>query len=396
MDFVKRLRENIQLPFLRNALMLFFMEWVRGAFLISLLPSFAADRWGLSLALIGTAVSVHYLTDNLVKSFVGFMLDRYPARFVLHSGFALALIGIGMTLFIHVPWVLLVSSGLLGIGFSPIWLVSLSQVKEEKRAEQMGLLYVFWLAGLGLGPLTINLFLDYGYRAAFTLLISMFVAGWLLVGRGHGRISSLSMTSVPIRKQLVQLWDRLKKSRVLVPGMVLQTMAAGMLIPFLSTFAVDRVGLSHAQFSLVILTGGGFAVASLVPLGKWFDRYNSKWFLVCGFGLFSVALFALLFVRSFFSIEGAAILMGVSYAGLLPAWNALMARYIPPESQGAGWGIFSTVEGMGIVVGPLIGSWLAASGNIALPFAVSAVLFGLISLYYCFLRSNPLCLIEES
>ncbi|MFC5530252.1 MFS transporter [Cohnella yongneupensis] len=392
---LKQLLTGRRMSFPRNAVLLFLMEWVRGAFLISLLPTFAVDRWGISLTVIGTAVSVHYLTDNLVKGIAGLLLDRFSAKIVLHVGFVIALAGIVLLVAYHSPWILLIASGLLGLGFSPVWIVCLSQISEEKRAEQMGMLYVFWLAGLGLGPLVVNFMLDYGYHASSLLFAVMFVGGWLLVGKGREPVRTVALNNVPIRKQLEQLWDRLKQSKALLPGMVLQTMAAGMLVPFLTTFAVDRLGLSHSQFSLVILTGGSFAVASLVPMGKWYDRTNSKWFLASGFGIFSLALFGLLFARSFLSVEVAAIMMGVSYAGLLPAWNALMAQHIPKESQGTGWGIFSTVEGMGIVVGPLIGSWLTGIGSIALPFAASAALFGAIGLYYCFFRMDPLCLIEE-
>jgi MFS family permease len=379
-----------------NAMSLFFMEWVRGAFLISILPSLATDRWGLTLALVGTAVSIHYLTDNLVKGLVGLLLDRFPAKYVLHGGYVLALMGLCFILFIHLPWVLLLSSGLLGIGFAPVWLVCLSQIREDKRAEQMGKLYIFWLAGLGLGPLTINLFLDYGYRATLLMLAGMFIVGWLFVGKGNTSNRSVTSNNVPLRQQFEHLWVRIRQSGGLLPGMVLQTTAAGMLVPFISSFAVKQVGLSHGELSLVMLTGGAFAVGALIPFGKWYDRTHSHWFLIVGFGMISLSLLELLFVHSFRAMEVIVVILGVSYASLLPAWNALMAQYIPQHSQGTGWGIFSTVEGLGIVIGPLIGSGLTLGGNVAIPFAVSAVLFGLISLYYCFFRLNPICLSEES
>jgi MFS family permease len=368
--------------FTRLAVLLFLVEWVRGAFLIAFLPSYAVSRLGFDVSLVGVAVSVHYLTDTLIKGFVGHLLDRFSVRLVIHGGLILAMLGIGLMMVAHVGWVLLAAAGLLGVGFSPIWLVCLSQVKEENRASQMGHLYIYWLAGLGLGPVLLNFIMDFGDKTAMLVLIGVFAMGWLVIGKTDISISSELYRNEPVREQLVRLWHRMRKAGFLVPGMVLQTTAAGMLVPFLSVYAVGHMGLSHSEFSIVLMTGGAFAVVSMIPMGKLFDSFGGKWFLVLGFGVFAAALFALYYVDSLTEAVVLAILMGSSYAALLPSWNALMARYVPQESQGTGWGIFSTVEGAGVVVGPLIGSWLAAGGNISLPFWTSAALLGLISLFY--------------
>jgi MFS family permease len=48
------------------------------------------------------------------------------------------------------------------------------------------------------------------------------------------------------------------------------------------------------------------------------------------------------------------ILLGASYAFIIPAWNALIAAAIPPDKRGAVWGFFLTIEGMGTTIGPII------------------------------------------
>lgn len=59
-----------------------------------------------------------------------------------------------------------------------------------------------------------------------------------------------------------------------------------------------------------------------------------------------------------------------------------MASYIPEDSVGISWGLLFSIEGLGVVIGPLIGGWLGSWGNELLPFQVSACLFGLISVVY--------------
>ncbi|TJY44070.1 MFS transporter [Cohnella pontilimi] len=368
--------------FTRLAVLLFLMEWVRGAFLIAFLPEYAVSRLGFDLSLIGLAVSVHYLSDTLIKGFVGALLDRFSAKVVLHAGFLLAMTAFALMMFTHAGWILIAASCLLGIGFSPVWLVCLSQVQEENRASQMGVLYIYWLAGLGLGPVLLNFVMDLGDQAAMLVLTAAFAAGWLVVRKTEVPISSISLQMMPMRQQLNQLWHGIKGAGFLLPGMLLQTTAGGMLVPFLTVFATERLGLTHSEFSAVMMTGGAFAVVSMVPMGKLFDSFGGKWFLVAGFGAIAAALARLCFAQSFGEAVALAIVIGCSYAALLPAWNALMARHVPQESQGAGWGILTSIEGAGVVVGPLLGSWLAAGGHTAAPFWTSAVLLGFISLFY--------------
>jgi MFS family permease len=72
----------------------------------------------------------------------------------------------------------------------------------------------------------------------------------------------------------------------------------------------------------------------------------------------------------------------LSYSAILPAWNALLAAYVPPKQEGLGWGLLSTVEGIGVMVGPAAGGLLAAWNGEASVFWISAVLFGMIGIFY--------------
>jgi MFS family permease len=381
MDIIDR-RLGLPGALTRLAVALFLMEWIRGAFLITFLPSYAVTRLGFDLSLIGVAVSVHYLSDTIVKIFVGYLLDRFNARLILHIGFVLAIVGIGLMISTHIGWVLIMASGLLGVGFSPIWIVCMSQVKEENRASQMGLIYVFWLAGLGLGPVVLNFIMDIGDNVTMMTLIGAVALAWLVLVKADISAPAAPIGSIPIQEQWFGMWSTIKSAGFLLPGMLLQTTAAGMLVPFLTIYAVDHLGLSRSELSIIMISGAAIAVLAMIPMGKFYDSVGGKWFLVFGFGVFGGALYWLTYTRSFKEALVIAILMGLAYAVLLPAWNALLSRYVPENAQGAGWGMISTLEGAGVVAGPLVGSWLAKIGSISLPFWASAVLFGCISLVY--------------
>lgn len=45
---------------------------------------------------------------------------------------------------------------MLGIAVSPIWVIMLSSVQEDKRGKQMGYVYFAWLLGLLVGWVVMN------------------------------------------------------------------------------------------------------------------------------------------------------------------------------------------------------------------------------------------------
>ncbi|WP_336772782.1 MFS transporter [Paenibacillus sp. MMO-58] len=372
------------------ALLLLFTEFLRGAYLVAFLPNLVEERLGIAISVVGIAVSVHYLVDSLCKIYIGYMIDRYGYRAILHLGFLLAAVGMFLIILAKSEMQILLSSALLGIGLSPIWLICMKQVKGENRAKQAGFIYVFWMAGLGLGPVLFNLVLDLGWNYSVLVLILALVVGWLsgAFNHLHNRVESKGASPQSIVPYLKQVTAYIRVNPFILPAIILQTTGAGMVVPFLNVFAANRLSLTHTELSIIMILGGASVTLLLVPMGKWFDASGSRWFLISGFGLFAISLFALTGVDSFYMSLVVVIVMGASYAMLLPAWNALMSRHVPMDASGTGWGLLSTIEGFGVVVGPLIGSFLYVYGSIETPFIVSAVMFGMISIMYFFMPSK--------
>jgi MFS family permease len=366
---------------IRYAAILFIVEFVRGAYLISFLPSYAVEHLGLSVSLIGIIISVHYFSDTVVKIFAGYLLDRFSLRIILQSGLSIAFIGLWAMYNIHTPWVLIVSAVIFGIGISPVWLICLSQVNEANRAEQMGLLYTLWLAGLGLGPVVINFLIDKSYSLSFWLIAALWILGGVLT-LGVNTSKQAQYIYIPVKDQARMFWSRLRVMGPLFPGMILQTMGASMLLPILPNFAAKHLGLSHADYSLMLIVGGIATMICLIPMGRMSDRLGGKWFMIIGFSAFAAVLYGMTLVASFNSALIIAVLLGFSYAAVLPAWNALLAHFIPEEQKGVGWGVFSSLEGIGIIAGPVVGGWIAVQFNDSWTVLASACLFLVIALFY--------------
>ncbi|REE78806.1 putative MFS family arabinose efflux permease [Paenibacillus taihuensis] len=365
------------------SVILFFVEFVRGAALISFLPIYGEKILGLSLDIIGIAITAHYLTDTALKMAIGYLLDRFSIRFVVHTGLFISLIGIFLVPFADMPWLFIVAAALYGVGISPIWIVCLTKVSDDRRAMQMGFLYTIWFVGIGAGPIVSNLLLDYSKSFTYYLLLGFALLCWLLSLFINNTKATGAATSLPPREQFVILKDRLRHMRLLLPGMVLQTMGAGMLVPILPSFAENRLGMNGAQYSLLLTAGGACTVLGLIPLGRLSDILGGKkWFLVLGFVFIGVSLYMLSLAPPMWECIVLTGVLGLSYATLLPAWNALLANYVPPKQQGLGWGIFSTVEGIGGMIGPVVGGTLATWQGQSTVLWYSGIMYAVIGFFY--------------
>ncbi|SDF30872.1 Predicted arabinose efflux permease, MFS family [Paenibacillus sp. cl6col] len=370
------------------AVILFFVEFVRGAALVSFIPIYGQNILYISLAIIGAATTAHYLTDTLLKTAIGYLLDRFPARLIINIGLLISLTGIALFHYGNIPWVFILAAALYGVGISPVWIVCLTKVKEDQRAAQMGFLYMIWLVGMGAGPVVLNLILDYKPAISYWLLVALSTVAWLLSffvagGKQAERIS------VPFREQWEALREKLKAIKPLLPGMILQTLGASMLVPILPTFVAESLSFTeHREYSLLLLLGGGCTVLGLVPMGKWSDKSSRKPFLVIGFGIFALTLASLSLHPSKLMAYGLAVVLGLSYSAVLPAWNALLALYVPPGQKGLGWSLLSTVEGIGVLIGPVLGGFIASATSASMVVWISAALFGIVSIVYLLFPSR--------
>lgn len=364
------------------SVVMFIVEFVRGAVLVSLLPIYGAKTLGLSPDVIGVAISAHYITDTILKIAIGYLLDRFSMSLIVQAGLLISLGGVFLLQFADVPWMFIGAAAIYGIGMSPIWIVCLTKVTERQRGTQMGFLYTVWFVGLGSGPIVCNILLDYSSSFTYTLLASLSALACLLsffMSKQHASKQS----RMPIGEQLGILKNRLSQMKLLLPGMILQTMGASMLVPILPAFADKQLGISGTQYSILLTAGGACAAAGLIPMGKLSDKLGGKkWFLVFGFGFFALSLYMLAWKLTFWYCLLVAAMLGLSYASVLPSWNALLAAYVPPKQEGLGWGILSTFEGIGVMIGPVAGGLLATWRGETTVVWFSAVLFGLIGLFY--------------
>lgn len=367
-------------------LLLFLIDFIRGAFFLTFLPLYAVNFLGISVAATGLAVSAHFLGETLCKGAAGWQLDRkgYP---VLILGLLIGLATLLIMKHNSSPAVLVFGSAALGLAVSPVWLAVVSvvaPVQYKERATRMGLVFAVWLLGGGSGPVVINFFIAAGFNEAFWLLIFLWVCA-LLVTMLMLPVTERKTVESPnfsFWKEVSRLAQNQAFKKILLPGMFLQTMTGGILLPLLPLYATNKLGLSPNQYALLLLIGGGAAAISFLPMGRLADFLRLKVLLGCGFAMSAISLVLFSLAHDLTSACLLAALVGFSYAVVLPAWNNLLAKVIPPDRQATGWGVFSTIEGLGIAAGPTFGGLLAQTYGIPAALFLSALLLAIMSCFY--------------
>jgi MFS family permease len=397
--FSKWLEPELFQPFVFGVLIsLTLSEFVRGALTLSMLPTYGKRVLGFAVEWTALALSIHYLADNLLRSPIGWLADRFGQRTVVLTGFAIAAGAVFWMMNARTVPALIASLAVYGIGVTPMWPAAVSGIAtatpEQSRAQFMGYMYVFWMAGIGLGPIVINLVIGQTYTLAFWLLIAVeiigFLLAWVLIRhrpQPHGdRSDAATRRHVTWDRAYWQsLWRNVKQVAFLFPAMFAQTFAVASLIPILSLYANVVLHLSGAMYSTILVVGGGLTVLLLVPAGRLVDRYGARKFLVTAFLVSGAALIVYPFFHALWTTFLAVGILGICYALILPAWNSVLDRSIDPDKKGALWGVFMTVEGLGSAAGPYVGGLVWDTVSPHAPFIVSGVVILVMGLLYIIL-----------
>jgi DHA1 family multidrug resistance protein-like MFS transporter len=370
-----------------SLLILGLMEFVRTSLVLSLIPLFGQQVGGYSLALIGTAISLHYLFDNIFRLPVGWLIDRYRRIRFLLIGILVSMAGVTL-IFLHLnAYSFVLGAVLFGLGLSPLWpsvIVGVTaEIPTHKTGEALSKVFMAWLVGGGLGPLVTNFMIGKTYTNAFiaqfiVMLLALFLSCFASVFYEKTReyLSSRVFFS--------ELFQEISSLKVLYPGMFVQTLSIGVLMPVITIYAHRIFGLSPEQFNYLLIGGGLFTVVLLIPAGKIADRMGVTKPLISGFVVAVICLILFPMQKVLINAVIIGAVLGIAYSFILPAWNGLLARAISPEKRATMWAVFMTIEGLGTAVGAFIGGRAWDTFGPKAPFYISAFFLGIMAVFYAF------------
>lgn len=98
--------------------------------------------------------------------------------------------------------------------------------------------------------------------------------------------------------------------------------------------------------------------ALLMTMGALADRIGHIIMLRTGMFIFGIASLLAAFSGSAWQLVAARALMGLGAAMIVPSTLALISIIFPPEERGKAIGAWGAMNGLGVVLGPLLGGWL--------------------------------------
>lgn len=391
-------------------IIMFMVEFVKGALIVAILPVYMGDVLHLSAFAIGLSFSLQYIGDNLFRSPAGWFIERIGFRFTMTIGLLITFTGVLVIAITDSMGFIVLGCALLGIGSAPLWpcvLMGISAVTEESKnfGTAMGVIQISSLGGTGLGPVIINFIVSRSYHLVFWLLLGcmtlVIFISFLLPGKSKEKKGSIEVLHASgdhslwnhepkgilqnIKQTIKTIRNNLDVSPLFYPALFLQTFAIGLLTPVITLFVRTELGLSPEAYSAMLAVGGGITVLGLVPVGKLVDRFGTKWFLHAGFLIATIAIGLFSVLRDIPTVWMMVVLIGVGYSCILPTWDTMISHYLPKGEKGTVWGLFLTIQGSGMVVGPIVSGklwdtlgptapFLASSASMCLLFIIHIVL----------------------
>ncbi|HEM4048585.1 multidrug efflux MFS transporter [Streptococcus suis] len=335
----------------------------------------------------GLAVSVNALAAALMAPIWGSLADRYGRKpMMVRAAFAMIFTMGGMAFVPNVFW-LLTLRVLNGVftGYIPnATALIASQVPKDKTGYALGTLSTGAVAGNLIGPTLGGILAEmFGVHMVFLLVGLLYAIVVLLT------VFYIREAFVPVKKgeemSVKEVFEQVKDRQMLV-GLFVTSMiiiaAAQAVVPILTLY------VRHLGQTDNLLFVAGFIIslpgmASLVTsgyLGKIGDRIGNHRLLLIALTYSLLINVFCVFAENPFQLGLLRFMYGFGTGALLPSVNSLLTKLTPKEGISRIFSYNQLFNNLGSVVGPMMGSAVAAHMGYDWVFYLSSglVLFNLI------------------
>ncbi len=344
---------------------------------------------------IGFIFAAYAVTEALFKAPAGAAGDKWGRSRVAILGLLLGTISpILMT--VAGRWELFIFLRALdGLGVALVWPTIMALIGEKvppgDKALAMSAFNLPYLggmvlgmsAGLEIGHVTGDNRFTFYTSSALLLLAALCVVALALWDRRRsgGKIGQAARAASSASAETPDLlsrawWHRvqaLRRRRATLLHMlwifVLVQLAASLLVPILTLYARDSLGLTQAGMVQLFIVPGLVAALLSMPLGRMADRLGRDHAIRAGLLLGALGFLLTPAAGGHrWLVVGLITVMGVAYVVVMPAWMALTSELAPPHRQGLALGAMNTAQGVGFVVASVIGAALYDYVHPAAPF----------------------------
>ena len=365
--------------------LLYFGFWL----LIPVLPFYLSEVFSAGNSTIGIILSCYTVAALCIRPFSGYFLDSFArkplylmAYFIFMTMFAGYIIAGSLTLFIMFRIIQGVSFGMVTVGGNT---VVIDIMPSSRRGEGLGYYGLSNNIAMAVGPMS-GLFLhDAGmsFTTIFCCSLGSCMAGFVC--------ASLVKTPYkpPVRREPISL-DRFILLKGIPAGisLLLLSIPYGRTTNYVAMYA-KQIGINATTGFFFTFMAIGMAISRIFS-GKIVDRGKitqvisaGLYLVVFSFFLLSACVYLISWNNMvctivFFSV---ALLLGVGFGIMFPAYNTLFVNLAPNSQRGTATSTYLTSWDVGIGIGMLTGGYIAEVSTFDKAYLFGACLT-IVSMFY--------------
>ncbi len=341
------------------------------------------EEFALTNQQIGLIVAIPSLCQFLLSIPSGMVSDRFGPKRLIAASILIAAVGALLGSVSAGPWMYIVASTLLTFNSTLYHPPAQSYVSDitnpRDRSRALGIWHSGGTTGVGLGPLSITIFMGvfaFGWRQIYAFWVIPILLG----------LVALYFVKPPaemVKKEVRDTWeeeetvDTLLNTNMiflLLSGTV-RRFGGGLTTGFLSIWLAEAQGWTIGQIGIILGISSLLGIVASPLGGELASRYGEKrWFAASLFGsyvFFALAFFfkgfwpffILFITHRFFGILG------------MPANMTLTARLSPPKQRGVGFALSSMPMNAVMPIAALAAAYIADTYGLYPIFMVTTVLY---------------------
>ncbi|MCS7208089.1 MAG: MFS transporter [Fimbriimonadales bacterium] len=335
---------------------------------ISAMPVYLREVIGLGEATIAAVGSVFLLTEAVFRAPMGMLSDHLGRRRLIVLGPSLSVFSSLATLLATHPLQFILLRAVDGLGAAMLWPAVYAAIGDtvptNKRAWAMSFLNMTYMSGIALGPLAGGLANDLTgtKQASFYLTACLFALATLIAWRFYPKDGRRSDGDPNARAEPITLRALLSALRSAPGHMALAFVVffgIGLVMLLVKLYAMDEFGVSETLFGVGLVVPALAIAALSVPLGRLADRLGRTRSIRWGLTLAALVVWSV--VAPSKPLLGwvvvAAGLGAVCFVLTFAAWMAELSE-IDPARRGVMLGAAGTAQGVGSILGALLGGFL--------------------------------------
>ena len=334
-------------------------------------------EFGWSYTQISFVLTIRGLEVGLFSIIIGFMVDRFGARFLILFGTATISLGLFSfsrtnSLLWFVASFILLSFGAGGVT-SVVLTTAITRWFQKNMGKALGITACGFGAGGLLVPVVVWLIGQYHWRATAVIVgIGMILIGVpaAIVIRDkpgpNDYIPEGEITTAPIEHPKTRS-DR--EARVFREALANRTYwyinfaeAIRMMIMSSVTIHVmpylDEIGFSRHTAGLITAAIPIISITGRLSFGWLGDLLNKKMVLAASHVLMGIGVLAFSFARIHWLVVPFLIFFSIGFGGSMPLRGLIISEYFGIEAMGKLLGVSMSVAAAGGVIGPILAGWI--------------------------------------